>query len=91
MASVVNALRNIISDKMWLIKLAIFTAPVYYILEDEKIFNSLLANNLRIAIFQAFVFRNRFRNSEKLFNINKCTVYFTKFTEIIFKRYRFFF
>ena len=42
MASVVNALRNIISDKMWLIKLAIFTAPVYYILEDEKIFNSLL-------------------------------------------------
>lgn len=56
MASVVNALRNIISDKMWLIKLAVFTAPVYYILEDEKIFNSLLDKNLPIAIVLYFLY-----------------------------------
>ncbi len=56
MASVVNALRNIISDKMWLIKLAIFTAPVFYILEDEKLFNSLLDKNIPITVGLYFLY-----------------------------------
>lgn len=49
MASLINAFRNIISDKMWIIKIAIFTFPIYYIL-SEDIVDSLFTSNLPIGV-----------------------------------------
>lgn len=48
MASLVNAFRNIMSDTLWILKLIILSAPVYFILNDEGLSGELLGSNFPV-------------------------------------------
>ena len=50
MASVINAARNLLSDKWWVVKLFVLTVPVFYILQDEYVAQTIFKENIHILI-----------------------------------------
>ena len=48
MASLVNAVRNIMSDGWWFIKIAVLMIPVYLIMENEQMQSEILGSNLPV-------------------------------------------
>ncbi len=50
MASVINASRNLLSDKLWFVKFFVLTMPVFYILQDKNILQTIFSENVHILI-----------------------------------------
>ena len=56
MASVVNAIRNVMSDKLWIIKIFVLSIPVYFTFFDTSISASILNKNFLILIILLLIY-----------------------------------
>lgn len=50
MASLVNAVRNIMSDTWWIVKLIVLSAPVYFILNNNEFAADLMGANIPVLL-----------------------------------------
>lgn len=56
MASLVNAARNILSDNWWFVKLVVLTLPVYLILSNEQMSETILNQNIPVLIVLLLIY-----------------------------------